>query len=195
MIRTTLIAATGVSLVLALTACSNSEDTATGTITQQPPASEEVTTEAAAPQNGEVGNPISIATLPGNDVTLTITEITVGEECRYGTNDYGGESDLEFGKLAPGQQYLQIWADVEVTALDNPQTTNDWIMLRDPDIIDAEGYTQSVEMSVDCRSSDEGHESWSSTVDLGDKMRVYEAFVIPGAVQKVRVHDIPFEIE
>ena len=195
MIRGTLSAVAGITLAFTLVACTNGEDTATGTITQQPPTSEEVTTGQAPPENGKINAPANIATLPGNEVLLTLTDITVGEECRYGTNDYGGDSDPEFGKLKEGQQYLQVWADVEVVALDNPQTTSDWIMLEDPDIIDAEGYTPSVGMSTDCRSSDEGHESWSSTVDLGDKMRVYEAFVIPDAVQKVRIHDIPFEVE
>lgn len=95
------------------------------------------------------------------DAELLITEVTVGEQCRYGTNDY---SDYE--EVQEGQQYLQIWGEFSVASADNG-----WTMVDDPQIIDREGFTQATGMTVDCRSADDGHQSWSTTVDAGQKSR------------------------
>ncbi|MGP9723297.1 hypothetical protein ACT3SZ_04690 [Corynebacterium sp. AOP40-9SA-29] len=121
-------------------------------------------------------------------VEVTVTEITVGEQCRYGTNDYGGEGEEDFGKLDDGEQYLQVWAEFAVTSDDR----DDWSMMQDPQIIDADGFTQSTGMSVDCRNSDEGHENWSNPVDAGSKSRMYGSFVIPDDAEHMVLQDRTF---
>ena len=182
--------ATLILSTLALTACGTDSDTNTGTIT--PEVTTEVITETteAAPETATTGDTVNIATQPGNEVTMTITDTQLGGECRYGTNDYGGEYDPEFGKLPEGKQLLQLWADVDVFTL----ADREWIMLNDPDVIDADGYTQMVEMDIDCRDADDGHQAWSSTIDQGDKKRLYGSFVVPEGIQQVRIHGITFDV-
>ena len=175
---------------LALAACGADSDTNAGTITQEVAAEAAPETTEEAPEAATTGDTVNIATQPGNEVTMTITDTQLGGECRYGTNDYGGEYDPDFGKLPEGKQLLQLWADVDVLTLSD----REWIMLNDPDVIDADGYTQMVEMDIDCRNADDGHQAWSSTIDQGDKKRLYGSFVVPEGIQKIRLHNITFDV-
>ena len=51
-----------------------------------------------------------------------------------------------------------------------------------------------VEMDIDCRNADDGHQAWSSTIDQGEKKRLYGSFVVPEGIQQVRIHGITFDV-
>ncbi|AQQ15732.1 hypothetical protein CGLAU_08890 [Corynebacterium glaucum] len=111
----------------------------------------------------------------GDQVNLTITELTVGGDCRYGPNEYGLQPEAE-------EEYLQIWAEVEPVQLIH----NTWTMLNDPKFVDKDGFTQSLKMDSECRPPSDGFESWSQTVDQGEKIRVYGVFHIPNEATELK---------
>lgn len=184
------IAAIVAASMFTLAACSSGDDVTTIT-----PTSETTPTTSAVetPAEGTIGQPFNISVLPGNEVNLTIKEITIGESCRYGTNDYSFNDDPTFGKTPEGKALMQIWADVDVVNV-TTSVGNNWIMIKDPVIIDSEGFTQLPEMDIDCKTADDGHELWSSTVDSGTKMRIYGSFIVPEDVSAVNVEGIPFDV-
>lgn len=189
-IRRTALAAVAAG-ALALTACGN-DDQDNGFEPADPANASQAAADAENASIGKIGETITDDCSGYMDcqVEVTVTEITVGEQCRYGTNDYGGEGEEDFGKLEDGDQYLQVWADFAVTS----DTPDDWSMMHDPQIIDADGYTQSTGMSVDCRNSDDGHEIWSTTVDAGSKSKIYGSFVIPEGSDKMVLQDKVFDL-
>lgn len=181
------LAAITIATTLTLTGCSNSTEPTPETITQQAPA----TTEAT-PESGVLGQPQQIATLPGNDVQMTIEDIQLGGECAYGNWDWN--EDPAANQPPAGKQLLQLWANVDVV---QAQTSvgNNWITLDDPNIVDKDGFTQSVEMDINCRDSAEGHQIWHSPIDSGDKMRLYGSFIVPDEIQELRIMGIKFPVE
>lgn len=120
----------------------------------------------------------------GDQVDLTVTEVTVGGDCRYGANDYGMQPEA-------GDEYLQIWAEVEPTLLNH----NTWTMLSDPEFVDKDGYTQTLMMDAECKPSTEGHEIWSQTVDQGEKIRVYGVFHISGDAKELQFGNYRLPLE
>ncbi|STC97781.1 hypothetical protein [Corynebacterium renale] len=182
------LAAITIATTLALTGCSNATEPTPETITQQPLA----TTEAPTQNEGVLGKPLQIAHNPGNDVQMTIEDIKLGGECTYG--NLGWNEDPAANQPPAGKQLLQLWANVDVVQV---QTTvgNSWISLDDPSIVDKDGYTQSVEMDMNCRDSAEGHQIWHSPIDSGDKMRLYGSFIVPDDIQELRIMGIKFPVE
>lgn len=177
------------TIPLALAACSNDTEQEPDTT---PTTEAEVADETSADgldYDREIGDELQLASNPTNDVTLKVTDITLGEECKYGTNNYGDEPyDLE------GAQYLQIEAEINAKHV-LTDVGNDWIMIDDPDILDEDGFTQSALPAVDCRNSDEGHEIWSTTIDSGEKKRIYGAFEVPQGVEKVSIENYTFDVK
>lgn len=184
-------------LALMLTACGDDNgDTNTEQATQQEQTTTQAPDEGASDENPaatELGQTVNLSQLPGNETNFTLTDMSVGEECRYGTNDYGGEEDPEFGKVPEGKQLLQLWADVDVVHVET-SVGNDWIMVEDPIVQDADGYTQTPDMDVDCRPADDGHELWSSTIDSGQKMRIYGSFIIPEGATKIGINGFVYDL-
>ncbi|WP_411701912.1 hypothetical protein ACLI1R_000650 [Corynebacterium sp. LaCa97] len=137
----------------------------------------------------EIGDELQLASNPTNDVTLKVTDITLGEECRYGTYDYGDEPhDLD------GNQYLQVTAEVDAKHV-LTDAGGDWITLNDPDILDKDGFTQTTGPAMDCQNADDGHEMWSTTIHSGEKKRIYGAFEVPQGVEKVSIEDYTFDVK
>lgn len=134
----------------------------------------ETTSAAFTHQEVRVGETFDVGEM-GDHVNLTITELTVGGDCRYGVNDYGLQPEAE-------EEYLQIWAEVEPVQLNH----NTWTMLSDPKFVDEEDFTQSLKMDSECRPSNDGFESWSQSVDQGEKIRVYGVFHIPSEAKELK---------
>ena len=176
------------AIPLVLTACSSDPEP------QDTPSTEPETAASAAPSEAqdhdrEIGEELQLASNPTNDVILKVTDISLGEECKYGTNDYGDEPyDLE------GAQYLQIEAEVDAKNVVT-DAGSDWIMLSDPEILDEDGFTQSTGLAVDCQNADDGHEIWSTTINSGEKQRIYGAFEVPQGVEKVTIEGYTFSVE
>ncbi|MER0074544.1 hypothetical protein [Corynebacterium sp. KPL3739] len=178
------------ALPLALTACSNDSEPETTPSTE----ANDVATTSATDANGldddrEIGEELQLASNPTNDVTLKVTEMTLGEECKYGTNDYDEEPyDLD------GKQYLQISAEVNAKNV----VTNaggDWIMLNPPQIMDHDGFTQSTSVGFDCQNANDGHELWDTAIHNGEKKRIYGAFEVPQGVEKVSIENYTFDVK
>lgn len=70
---------------------------------------EEVSSESS--NAGSLQEALSISDKPENDVYLTIHEMTLGEECKYGE---------QLDDLQPGFQFLQLTADFDVQKLGSP---------------------------------------------------------------------------
>lgn len=183
--------AAAAATALALTACGG-DDQDNGFEPADPANASQAAAESENAGNGKIGETITDDCTGYMDcqVEVTVTEITVGEQCRYGTNDYGGDNDPEFGKLDAGEQYMQVWAEFAVTS----DQEDDWSMMDDPKVIDSSGFTNTTAGSVDCRPSDEGHESWSNPVDAGSKVRVYEAFTVSDDVVQMVLLDHVFDL-
>lgn len=153
-------------LTLSLVACGDAEEPAT--TPEETSTTESATTAQAEPATFKIGEPVNIG-YDGDVVNLTLTEAQVGGECRYGTVDYVEPTTDADGKL------VQLWAEVEPEHL----THNTWTMAEDPEVITADGFTAAVGMAWECDSSTEGHRDWSEGVDMGEKIRVYEAYRVP----------------
>lgn len=162
--RVTPILATSI-LTLGLVACGDAEEPAPAL---EETSTAESTTAQAEPATFKIGEPVNIG-YDGDVVNLTLTEAQVGGECRYGTVDYMEPTTDADGKL------VQLWAEVEPEYL----THNTWTMAEDPEVITADGFTAAVGMAWECESSTEGHRDWSEGVDMGEKIRVYEAYRVP----------------
>ena len=177
---------------LFLVGCDNNDE-------PEPQAAPNPETESVSPESEEstkgfdydreIGEELQLASNPTNDVILKVTDITLGEECKYGTNNYGEEPyDLN------GNQYLQVSAEVDAKNVVT-DAGGDWIMLNDPEILDADGFTQSTGIAVDCQNADDGHEIWSTTIDSGQKKRIYGAFEVPQGATKVVIEGYTFDVE
>lgn len=133
--------------------------------------------------------PFEISTLAGNDVFLTINDITLGEDCRFGSFVPGYRND----QLGDDMQYLQVLAEVGVAKLENP-LSNGMVYLNDIKAVDSEGFTQTAALGIDCQPG-EGYESWSLPTEPGDKSRRYGAFIVPKGITEVRIEGKTFPVD
>lgn len=192
------IAATG----LLVTACSGATDTEnqTGhvTATETATVTEEVVTEAETPAPGEapedpqenenqsgqltIGEPVHIGGLWGTgNANLTVTEASVGQGCMYGQESWVDTLGTE--EPGEGMAYLQLTADLEVI----PEEDSGSMSLWTPSYVDSEGYTQSPEYAMDC--ADGGNEDWISSVNSGQKSRLYGVWIVPANAEAVLIED------
>ena len=121
-------------------------------------------------QNVKVGDSIHLTCYSHNpcDGELKIESVTLSDKCEGTVDSYGSGPELEGGKT-----YLQIKADYSLKNLDGG-----WSMLNDPQIVNADGYTQNVEMSINCHEPD-GYELWSATLDEGQKAKHFGVWIVP----------------
>lgn len=147
----------------------------------------ETTTARAEPSLAEIGDPIPVTCYWDDCIgEVTITDITVGEECRYGVSDYGEgyNDDTE------GREILQLWGEFSLTkgrVGNNGEELN--ASVEDPSsVIDAEGFIQTPQ-SYQCKSADDGHEYWDKPLDPGQKTRIYGAFSVPAGSTAIIVED------
>ena len=182
-------------LPLSLAACSTGDNTNStdGTITAvaDPASSSEAPAEEGNESNedGSLNEPFEISTLDDNDVYLKISEISIGEECKFGVYTPEYLSD----KIGAENQYLQILAEVDVQKLNNPQSMG-YVYLDDPKIVDSEGFTKSAESSWDCQNGD-NYEDWLMPTEKGDKTRRYGAWIIPSGTTEVRLYDKTYTVQ
>lgn len=151
-------------LVGGLTACGDAEQQ--NTPTPEPPPS--ATTASNQHATFKIGETMNVG-YDGDIVHLTITAAQVGGECKYGTVDYLIPSTDADGQL------VQLWAEIEAEALNH----NTWTMVSDPEVITKDGFTERINPAGDCAPSPDGRSSWSESVDLGEKIRVYGSFRVP----------------
>ena len=183
------------ALPLSLAACSTGDNTnstdETITAVADPASSSEAPAEEGNESNedGSLNEPFEISTLDDNDVYLKISEISIGEECKFGVYTPEYLSD----KIGAENQYLQILAEVDVQKLNNPQSMG-YVYLDDPKIVDSEGFTKSAESSWDCQNGD-NYEDWLMPTEKGDKTRRYGAWIIPSGTTEVRLYDKTYTVQ
>ncbi|MBK4150820.1 hypothetical protein [Corynebacterium macginleyi] len=178
------------AIPLALTACSNDAEP-DNTPSTEAKASE--TTSAAptesAEEEREIGEELQLGSNASDDVTFKVTDITLGEECKYGTHNYADQPyDLE------GAQYLQITAEVDAKKVAS-DGGKDSVQLEDPEFSDEDGYTQPALPAVDCRDADDGHETWTTTINNGEKKRIYGAYEVPQGLKQITIDRYTFNLE
>lgn len=195
--KKTIAGITALLTAVTLTACSNSEEPEATPVNEVADDAVAADTHQDSNENEatkKVGEEIQLAPEGAeSDVLLTVTDIKLGGECEYGTNDYGGEDDPDFGKVPEGKQLLQVWTDIDAKNI-LTEVGNDWLMLQDPNIVDGDGYTQMTEMDVDCRQADDGHQMWSDTFNSGEKKKLYGSFIVPEDVKQVEVEGYRFDV-
>lgn len=132
--------------------------------------------QTSSVQNASVGTPFAVTCHHSRpcDGQLTITSLTVGEPCEFGVNTYFGTERQESFKKKPGESYLQLHAEFALTS-----AGGGWMMVDDPEVIDADGFTQTPGPNVECLESADGEGDWGSTIDAGQKQRLYDSWVIP----------------
>lgn len=136
----------------------------------------------------ELNKPFKISTLKDNEVFLNIKELTVGQDCKFGTTF----SEYRNDNLGSDFQYLQILAEVDVQKLDNP-LSHGLVFLHDPKFVDGEGFTKEADSAVDCKS-DNSYDPWISPTEVGNKTRRYGAFIVPKGVKEVQVENKKFAV-
>lgn len=160
-------------LPLSLTACNGQEPN-----TEPAPPTEQVTMTTTQHHTAmQIGDTINIGGM-SDTIDLTLTDIQVGGSCRYGESESGGQPK-------PGQTLLQLWGELESIQLNH----NTWAMQDDPEIVDSEGFTQSLDLDYKCLDADDGYESWTETVDAGEKIRVYGVFHMPEDAKEIKFHN------
>ncbi len=178
-------------LSLGLVACSSTDgdnQTEGATIT----AAETAPTTEASNGEGEdvqLNEPFEISQLVDNDVFLNVTDITLGEECRFGAYIPEYRND----DLGSDKQYLQIFAEVDVQKLNNPQSSG-VVYLNGPKTVDTDGFTKEADMSADCQAG-ESYENWFIPTESGDKSRRYGAFIVPKGITEVRVENRVYPVQ
>lgn len=183
------------ALSLGLVACSTGDNTNStdGTITAvaDPASSSEAPAEEGNESNeeGSLNEPFEISSLDDNDVYLNISEISIGEECKFGvyTPEYLSDN------IGEENQYLQILAEVDVQKLDNPQSMG-YVYLDSPKTVDSDGFTKTADYALDCQSGD-NYEDWMVPTEKGDKSRRYGAYVVPKGTTEVRIHGKAYAVK
>lgn len=120
------------------------------------------------------------------DAEYTITKIQVGGDCQFGIYDYIYES---MGDFKPGETLVQVNAELEVHS-----AAKGWTMMGDPSFIDQDGYTVSGEGELRCDYAADGFEDWSSTVQVGEKKRLYGKWRVPLGATHMVIYDKKFEL-
>lgn len=161
-------------LLAGVTACTDTEQ----------PETVEATTTTAQPATFKVGETINVG-VDGDVINLTITDAQLGGECKHGTLDYATPTTDADGQL------VQLWAKVAPELLN----FNSWTVLDDPKAITEDGFTEDINLAWDCAPSTDGYGSWSDTVDLGEKIRVYGAFRVSKGFEALKFenHRLPRE--
>ncbi|AIT62293.1 hypothetical protein [Corynebacterium doosanense] len=183
---------------IALVACGDSTDMASAT-TSAPTsaatsAADGVTDNSVVPGEpavAAVGDTIQLATKDGGIVELTITDLTLGEECRYEPGTVEENIDPEFNRPTPGEQYLQVWGELDTTQLPTGTGSGE-ISLANPQYTDASTTPHSAEPATECGGSTEGHQPWTAPVKNGEKQSLYGAFVVPKVIDTVAIEGAVF---
>lgn len=131
---------------------------------------EDGSTPDAEMEEVSTSDPISVECYSHNpcDATYTPEQYVVSDACYGAVDSYGMGPELE-----DGMTYLQTNGVFEVHSAESG-----WTMLNDPQIITDDGFTEMVGLSVNCRAGG-NDQDWGTTVDTGQKARVYGAWVIP----------------
>lgn len=159
-------------LLAGFTSCSDKEPSATTTPTPASPAAQ----TSAEPRAFKIGDTINVGA-NGDVINLTITAAQLGGDCKYGTVDsVEPTTDAD-------SQLVQLWAEIEAETL----THNSWTMVDDPEAITKDGFTETTRSASECAPSTDGHSSWSDTVYLGEKIRVYGSFRAPNEFKAIKL--------
>lgn len=115
---------------------------------------------------------------------MTITSITVGEPCEFGVNTYFGTERQESFKKKPGESYLQVHAEFDLRT-----APSGWMTVDDPEVVTADGFTQTPGPNVECLDSPGGEGNWGTTIDDGQRKRIYDTWVIPDGSTAIVLED------
>ncbi|AHI22154.1 hypothetical protein [Corynebacterium vitaeruminis] len=182
--KTVLAATTLFVAALSLTACTDGKNSF------PMPAPDAETSPRPAPATtvpAEINTPFKVAQYEGDDVTMTVREITVGQECRYGTlgEEYGPDIDTN------SQVLLQVWAEVEATTVkqDFPE-----YILAIPKTLDADGFTTNAWSANRCKDPTDNYGQWFDATAQGTKTRRYGAFAIPKGSTQLKLESGTFTL-
>ena len=182
-------------LGLSLTACSDGGEERKSSEQSTTSSQKDDAAEKSSEKDGQgndqlqLAEPFEISTLEDNDVYLTVKDISLGKECRFGVY----APDFTQDDLGEGKQYLQVLAEVNVEKLDNSMSQG-FVYLDDPKFVDNEGFTADAPRALDCQEG-EGYEDWLMPTAAADKSRRYGAFVIPKDVEEIRIHGKVFKVD
>lgn len=165
--------AAAVATVITLSSCGGGDDKSAKDSTSS-------TTPAADGDSGQIGTPIV-----KDDATLTITNLTVGGECKYGP--------LEGQELAEGGKILQTEGTFTNSG-DKDRT------LLNPSPLNADGtktvVPESIEYSTPCHLSDseDGTINWYEGGEAGATRNLYNVQVIPNEATAVEIGGKVFQL-
>lgn len=175
-----MIAGPVVAIALFATACS-SEDTKAEPRFPAPSAAPAGTMPVAG-----VGDTLTTECMSTNPcaASFTITDITASGTCVGRFDNYDDGID----QLDDGKMYVSMTGEFEVAS-----SNNGWTMMHDPKAIDGDGFTISAAKALYCHA-DEPHSDWSDTVDVGQKARLFGAWVVPDDATHLLLMDHQVEI-
>jgi hypothetical protein len=173
---------------LALAACGQSEPTPEELFTNEaeqgfaPQETVEAPPELTEVAEGDTINITCYAERPC-DSDLTLESVTMSDECVQHVDDYGMGAELY-----QGETYLQIEGIYELHS-----SAGGWSMLDDPQIINADGFTESVGMAINCHEQGE-YQMWLDTLDVGQKAKHFGVWVVPEGATHALLGDAKIEL-
>lgn len=135
-----------------------------------------------------LNTPLQLGEEEGDDIVLTIKNITRSTTCIFGANS----QELVNRELEPNKQLLQITAELHVKRMDG--SYSDSFSLSDIKVRDSDNYVTRVHSSMFCNEGD-SHNDWDERIETGDKARVYGAFFVPEDIQEARIEGFKIPLD
>ena len=184
-IRVTVAAAVATALSFSLVACSNNAEApkpdagADSAFTGQGTQSG----ESLGPREGKIGETVQIRRHPlENLANYTVTEMTLGGECRYGS---------KYDRPVPeGVELLQVWSEADVP----PDFEGGSFNPPSARVVDKEGYTTDVESYYTCEEP-EGFDVSYVGVAPGEQGRYYQAYLLPEGTKQFKLEQVRYPLK
>ena len=171
---------------LSLAGCGSSERSPESIAPSTP--EEEIVQSAPESRIAALNTPLQLGEEAGDDVVLTIKDITRSKTCRFGAKS----QELVNRELEPNKQLLQITAELHVKRMDG--SYSDSFALSDIKVRDSANYVTRVHASMFCDDGD-SYNDWDERAEAGDKARVYGAFFVPEDIQEARIEGFKLPLD
>lgn len=152
------------------------------------PSEEEIVQSVPESRTAALNTPLQLGEEEGDDIVLTIKNITRSTTCIFGANS----QELVNRELEPNKQLLQITAELHVKRMDG--SYSDSFSLSDIKVRDSDNYVTRVHSSMFCNEGD-SHNDWDERIETGDKARVYGAFFVPEDIQEARIEGFKIPLD
>lgn len=167
---------------------------------QAPSSSElapEITQKQPEPKQAEMNKPIPVMangkSVPGAEAT--VTALTVGEKCEFGSGG-GGESSAS--PLQGNQKLVQLKATVDVKAGAGSSGQGgeaEPVLLDDPTIVDSAGKHRQIISSSYCKVEGSEYQDWIMGAQPGQQTKLYGSWIVPADTKGLIIGGQSFKVD